>query len=39
MTFADQSGVEQIVAEVRSQGDGLQEVILAIVESDLFLQW
>ena len=39
LTFADQSGVEQICAEVRSQGDGLQEVILAIVESDLFLQW
>ena len=39
LTFADQSGVEQIVAEVRSQGDGLQEVILAIVERDLFLHW
>ena len=38
LTFADQNEVEQIVRRVRRGNDGLQECILAIVRSELFLK-
>ncbi len=39
VTFADQSEIEEIVRHVRQHDDGFQQVILSIVQSDLFLTW
>jgi mono/diheme cytochrome c family protein len=37
LTFADRSGVEEIAAKVRQQGDGLATLIMQVTKSELFL--
>ena len=36
LTFADHSGLDQITADLRKQGDGLATMVTLIVESELF---
>ncbi len=36
LTFGDRSHVEQITADLRKQGDGLRDLVILIVKSDLF---
>ena len=36
LTFGDRAQVDGITAELREQGDGLQDLIILIVKSDLF---
>ncbi|MCH2375610.1 MAG: DUF1592 domain-containing protein, partial [Planctomycetes bacterium] len=36
LTFADRAGVEEIIAQVRQQGDGLATLITEVVTSELF---
>jgi hypothetical protein len=36
LSFADRSGVDQITANLRKNGDGLADLIILIVKSDLF---
>ncbi len=35
-TFGDRAEVDRITAELREQGDGLQDLVILIVKSDLF---
>lgn len=39
LTFSDQSEVEKVVRQVRLSDDGFQQALLAVVTSELFLQW
>ena len=36
LTFGDRAEVDRITAELREQGDGLQDLVILIVKSDLF---
>ena len=36
LTFGDRSQVEQITADLRKQGDGLRDLVILIVKSDMF---
>ena len=36
LTFGDRSRVEQITADLRKQGDGLRDLVILIVKSDMF---
>ena len=36
LTFGDRAQIDGITAELREQGDGLQDLVILIVKSDLF---
>ena len=36
LSFSDRASIEEITAQLRNKGDGLQDLILLIVNSDLF---
>jgi hypothetical protein len=36
LTFGDRSQVDRITADLRKQGDGLADLLILIVKSDLF---
>ena len=36
LTFSDRAQIDRIAADLRKQGDGLQDLVILIVKSDLF---
>jgi len=39
LSFSDQNEIEKVVKQVRLKDDGFRECLIAIIASDLFLQW